>query len=112
MSTNGQVPTGPVVFELQPVHVARAIFVLCVIPVLYKFSVEGVTTTIDYRFSDGKVTTTDNLFSQLVSVLPWIVCGVIAAVSERILVVRSAQWPEPIHEVLVRYRMASPRTDS
>ncbi|PBJ00203.1 hypothetical protein BKP42_15940 [Rhodococcus erythropolis] len=49
------------IFELRPAHVARALAALCAVPILWTFAVEGITTTTEYDYSTGEVSSSSDL---------------------------------------------------
>lgn len=112
MTGAGPTPPEDVIFELCPFHLARAVFFVSVLPVFYKLAVEGVTVTTEYDLSNGHVSTSDNLASQLGGVAVWIVLAVAAGISEWYLRSKSVEWPAAAREMLVRFRLAStPKND-
>lgn len=96
------------IFELRPFHVARLMMALCAIPILWAFSVEGVTTTTEYDLVTGETTTSNDMGSQFDSVGMWIVFAIAFGVTAWVLEKRRMEWPGAVKEQLRSVRLAPP----
>ncbi|RAL31803.1 hypothetical protein [Rhodococcus sp. AQ5-07] len=99
------------VFELRPYHVARALTVLFVIPVLWAFSVEGVTTTTEYDVATGETSSSSDFGSQLGGSIVWILLAVASGVAAWYLAKNRIAWPESIKAQLRQFKLAPPAAD-
>ncbi|MBT2268633.1 hypothetical protein [Rhodococcus erythropolis] len=99
------------IFELRPAHVARALAALCALPILWTFAVEGITTTTEYDYSTGEVSSSSDLSSQIGSVAIWIVLAIVFAAGAWYLEKQHTDWPPAAHEQLVKLQLASPSRD-
>ncbi|TRW86202.1 hypothetical protein FK535_06935 [Mycolicibacterium sp. 018/SC-01/001] len=97
-------------FDLQPHHVARLLFVLCVVPVLWVFAVQGVTTTTSYDLSTGDVSSTSDLGSQIVKVLIFVILAAIFGAAEWYTRKNSTAWLPAIREKLISVGLSRPDT--
>ena len=99
------------IFELRPAHVARALAALCALPILWTFAVEGITTTTEYDYSTGEVSSSSDLGSQIGSVSIWIVLAIAFAAGAWYLEKQRIGWPPAAHEQLVKLQLASPNRE-
>ncbi len=72
-------------FDLRPFHVARIVLVLSVIPAIWIFCLEGVTTTTEFNLRTGITSSSDTLGAHFAKAAVFIVPPVGFAFAERYL---------------------------
>lgn len=93
------------IFDLRPHHVARVLGALCLIPVLWVFVVQGVTTTTEYDLSTGDVSSTSDLGAQIGKVAIFLILALAFGLAEKYLKKNRTDWPPAIHEQLAKMNL-------
>ena len=71
----------------------------------------GITTTTEYDYSTGEVSSSSDLGSQIGSVAIWIVLAIAFAAGAWYLEKQRIGWPAAAHEQLVKLQLASPNRE-